>query len=70
MEKRGSDGEAMTWYRVADQEKGTAVLIDAHTPEQAITIYLQDYPPDLLVEEVGAAEIKAWMDSDQHPYEF
>lgn len=58
----------MTWYRVNDNSHGVTALIDAGSVDQAVEIYNEQYPPDLYVEEATAAEIKAWIDSDQQPF--
>lgn len=58
----------MTWYRVNDNSEDTTALVDADDVEQAVQIYNEMYPPDLLVEEATAAEIKQWINSGQQRY--
>lgn len=58
----------MTWYRVSDNSEDTTALVDADSVEQAVQIYNEMYPPDLLVEEATAAEIKQWINSGQRRY--
>jgi len=60
----------MTWYRVNDNSDGVTALVDADSVEQAVQIYLEQHPPDLLVEAASAAEIKQWINSNQQPQPF
>ena len=58
----------MTWYRVNNKSEDTTALVDADSVEQAVAIYNELYPLDLLVGKATTAEIKQWIDSDQQPY--
>ncbi len=58
------------WFLVQDATAGQQVLVQADDAAAAVREYVEEYPPDLLVEEVSDETVENWDGdpSDPLPY--